>query len=192
MVFAYPESFIPDAMKNLGEMYEVAVHHYNYDIDDFQNIFLDCGVADGFSAGSIDLICGMTGKELFNYVLWSAKLKQVKLDRKEVSNNTDEYLAGASIAKFQRLTGKTFQEIHKFLPMSYVCQFVSNLWNMDESIIFEKLSLEFFIKKYPGEDHDLINMYINCKRSFAANSSINLPDRSTQNISKLGDNRHNI
>ena len=91
---------------------------------------------------------------MVNYVLWRANLKTIELDYSDVSHATNEYLAGASIANFQRLTGRSFQNIHKYFPMSLVLNFV----NMNEDDIFKFLSFQMLMKEHPDCD-ELLQQY---------------------------------
>ena len=134
MFCTYPDSVMPEAMETLGIMYVYAVECMHFAIDDFQKLFLDSGTAEAFAAGSADLICGMSGIELANYVLWASDLPQREI---EVGYQTtaDEYLAGRAVAQYQKISGWSFQEIHALLPMSRIVELVS-LPEMDDHDMF--------------------------------------------------------
>ena len=69
MMSAYNESYLDDAMQNLGDMVEYAVCDCGYDPDDFFGWFISSGVASKFEKGNPKYITGMSGFELAEAVL---------------------------------------------------------------------------------------------------------------------------
>ena len=69
MMRAYNESYLDDAMQNLGDMVEYAVCDCGYDPDDFFGWFISSGVASKFEKGNPKYITGMSGFELAEAVL---------------------------------------------------------------------------------------------------------------------------
>ena len=69
MMSAYNESYLDDAMQNLGDMVEYAVCDCGYDPDEFFGWFISSGVASKFEKGNPKFITGMSGFELAEAVL---------------------------------------------------------------------------------------------------------------------------
>lgn len=140
MFCTYPEDVMPLAMENLGDMYAYAVERWNYDIDNFQKLFLESGTAKAFESGDVELIGGMSGSELANYVLWASGLPQRELDH-GYDFSSPEYLAGRTAAQYQRISGWSFEELHRVLPMSRIVELVSPP-EMDDHDMFLAVSDE--------------------------------------------------
>lgn len=155
MFFPYPERFIPNAMCNLGEMYGYAVHTLKYDIDEFQKIFLESGVAAKFEVGNIEVIVGMSGYELAYYVLWETELPSTNLPLTPISHSTRSYFAGSSVAQLQRLSGRTFENIHSYLPMSKIENMAVACQNLDDTEVFNKLYDELIKVQYKNDKNFL-------------------------------------
>ena len=123
----YPECLLPSAMKNLGDMYAYVTTHWEFSLDAFQELFLSSGTAASFQAGNIELICGMSGMELANYVLWRAGLPQRDLICGPIPHDVPGYTAGRAVAMYQRISERSFHEIHRSISMSRIADL---LWGV--------------------------------------------------------------
>ena len=74
MAQAYNETYLYDAMRNLGEMTEYAHDACNLDPDLALKYFIISGYADSFAAGNPRVVCGLSGTELFKEI--SKKFKK--------------------------------------------------------------------------------------------------------------------
>ena len=85
----------------------------------------------------------MSGMELAHHVLWSLHIPTEELEIGcKISRNSNEYRAGAIVAYFQRHTGRSFQNIHSYFPMSRFVEFAKMYYGMSDDEIFEKITYE--------------------------------------------------
>lgn len=66
---AYSGLYLDDAMRNLGDMVELAVCDLGFDPDEFFDWFISSGIASRFEKGNPKYITGMSGFELAEAVL---------------------------------------------------------------------------------------------------------------------------
>ncbi|MDR1135917.1 MAG: helix-turn-helix domain-containing protein [Clostridiales Family XIII bacterium] len=110
---AYAETYLNDAMNNLGDMFDYAVYDCKYKLNEFYDFFLVSGVAEAFGKGNPKYIAGLSGSELVSEVVY--RTKGVRLDA-HVSKNTGkspEYWAGWSLAYYQWYTAYDFDELYE-------------------------------------------------------------------------------
>ena len=70
MTHAYPETYLNDAMDNLGNVFDYAVHDCHRELNDFYSMFLVSGVARAFGKGAPKYIAGFSGPELADEVFF--------------------------------------------------------------------------------------------------------------------------
>lgn len=135
---AYHESYLVDAMENLGEMADFAVRTIDVGLDDFWSLFIATGYADEFGSGSSRVIAGMSGSEIAVRVgeraglslPERAYLSAAELARERVPSESDidafglscEYWCGWVLAYYQWRSARTFKGIHRTLSMDDVCR----------------------------------------------------------------------
>ena len=113
MMSAYNESYLDDAMQNLGDMVEYAVCDCGYDPDDFFGWFISSGVASKFEKGNPKYIAGMSGFELAEAVLKATNIALPGVAPSHPDFKGREYWAGWILAYYQWETGKRFEDIVK-------------------------------------------------------------------------------
>lgn len=108
---AYDETYLDDAMCNLGEMLDYAVNVCGYDIDVFFRYFIISGVGTQFEKGNPKYVTGMSGTEL----AWDVIRKVTgSCEYKEPNESIDrsrEYWTGWVMAYYQWLRNMTFSEL---------------------------------------------------------------------------------
>ena len=113
MMNAYNESYLDDAMQNLGDMVEFAVCDLKFDPDEFFGWFISSGIASKFEKGNPKYITGMSGFELAEAVLAEVNVSYEKREPSYVEFKGREYWAGWILAYYQWATGKRFEDIVK-------------------------------------------------------------------------------
>lgn len=111
MMHAYDESYLDDAMQNLGDMVDYAVCDLGYDPDTFFRWFISSGIATQFEKGNPKYLGGMSGYELTEAVL---KATNINYTRKEPSYSIlkeKEYWSGWILAYYQWETAYSFEYI---------------------------------------------------------------------------------
>ena len=61
MMHAYPETYLNDAMNNLGNMFDYGLVDLHYDPERFYEQFLTSGVAKQFEQGNPKYVAGLSG-----------------------------------------------------------------------------------------------------------------------------------
>lgn len=76
MIHAYEETYLNDAMNNLGDMLDYAINDLGYDLEAFYSQFLISGVAESFAKGNPKYIAGLSGIELASEVIYRTENKR--------------------------------------------------------------------------------------------------------------------
>ena len=141
MTNAYNEEYLDDAMKNLGDMVDYAVHDCGYSPDEFFSLFISSGIASKFEKGNPKYVVGMSGVELAQAVLRKAA-KQMKFPNPSFSEDYGrEYWAGWILAYYQWISKRRFEDIvSEGLPLSKVCDMYI-LHEADESKFVENADI---------------------------------------------------
>lgn len=138
---AYNELYLDDAMQNLGDMIDYAVHDCGYEPDEFFRLFLVSGIAKSFEKGNPKYVTGMSGVELARAVL---RAVNAAADFPEPTYSPDcsrEYWAGWILAYYQWLKKKRFEDIvEDGLPLSRICDMYI-LHEADESKFVEQADM---------------------------------------------------
>lgn len=111
MTVAYNESYLDDAMQNLGDMVEFAVCDCGYDPDEFFGWFISSGIASKFEKGNPKYITGMSGVELAEAVLKAINITRKNIIPSHPDFKGREYWAGWILAYYQWQSGRRFEDI---------------------------------------------------------------------------------
>lgn len=111
MTHAYSESYLNDAMQNLGDMMHYAICDLKYDGDEFFSYFLSTDISRQFEQGNPKYVCGMSGVELANAVI-SSVLQRVPLIKVSIREyDGPEFWCGWILAYYQWFSGLRFEDI---------------------------------------------------------------------------------
>lgn len=111
MMNAYSESYLDDAMQNLGDMVEYAVCDCGFDPDEFFGWFISSGIAAKFEKGNPKFVAGMSGFELAEAVLKATNIVSPKIPPSHPDFKGREYWAGWIYAYYQWQSGRRFEDI---------------------------------------------------------------------------------
>ncbi|MEI3376875.1 MAG: helix-turn-helix transcriptional regulator [Coriobacteriales bacterium] len=135
---AYAETYLMDAMENLGEMADYASRAFDIDIEHFWALFTATALAKEFEIGSPRVVVGMSGTELalrageciglspIESPLGSIVLADNREHESALATDYDpfgltpEYWCGWALAYYQWASGRSFSEINEFLTMQDV------------------------------------------------------------------------
>lgn len=134
MMRAYAETYLDDAMNNLGDMLDYAVNDCGYEPGEFWNYFIVSGVAGAVGRGNPKYIAGLSGPELAEEVLdRTARIKPV-VKASENIDKSSEYWAGWILAYYQWYINLRFSDIQKTgLTIDYVISLYPTLHEADVS-----------------------------------------------------------
>ena len=132
MTYAYGEPYLDDAMNNLGEAVDYAVHACNVSADDFMSMFVTSGYAKQFESGVAKVVSGLSGSELVLSVL-KASGKQIDAPAARLEYDcSPEYWCGYILAYYQWHSAIPFKDILKSIPMSELDRMYSALHEASE------------------------------------------------------------
>lgn len=134
MMHAYPETYLNDAMDNLGNMFDYGLTDLQYDAERFYEQFLSSGVAKQFEQGNPKYIAGMSGPELAMEVIYRTedyrptRMPSVETDR------SPAYWSGWSLAYYQWHCGHRFSYLYQYgLTISRILSMYPTLHEADLS-----------------------------------------------------------
>ena len=113
MMHAYGETYLNDAMNNLGDMFDYAICDLGYDPEDFYTMFLNSGVAGSFGAGNPKYVAGLSGAELAMAVIFAIEGERPEKRPSIVYERSAEYWTGWILAYYQWLTGDSFAHLRE-------------------------------------------------------------------------------
>ncbi len=134
MMRAYEETYLNDAMNNLGDMFDYAVNDCGYDPEEFFGHFIVSGVAEAFEKGNPKYIAGLSGPELASEVIYRTTHSREATPSAENIDKSPEYWAGWILAYYQWHTARRFDHMRKHgLTMTRVLSLYPTLHEADET-----------------------------------------------------------
>jgi DNA-binding Xre family transcriptional regulator len=109
---AYLETYLDDAMNNLGDAFDYAVYDCDCELADFFMYFLVSGVAGAFGRGSPKYVAGLSGPELADEVFFRTKGVRPHAPMSRNIDKSPEYWAGWILAYYQWYTAISFAELN--------------------------------------------------------------------------------
>ena len=113
MTCAYDETYLDDAMNNLGDMLDYAVSDCGYDADEFFSQFIISGVAKAFERGNPKYIAGQSGPELASEIIYRTTRSRPDTPSAENIDKSPEYWAGWVLAYYQWQSNRRFYDMQK-------------------------------------------------------------------------------
>lgn len=120
MIRAYDESYLDDAMRNLGEAMDYAVNCCGLGMSEFMQMFIASGYAKLFGNGTPKYVSGLSGTELVCDVLIRIENQRDFPPIQIEYNYSKEYWCGWILAYYQWYSGKSFKEIIRQIPMEQI------------------------------------------------------------------------
>ncbi|MDR2615419.1 MAG: XRE family transcriptional regulator [Oscillospiraceae bacterium] len=134
MTRAYEETYLDDAMNNLGDMLDYAVNDCGFDIEDFFSSFIVSGVADKFEHGNPKYVAGLSGPELASAVIYKTRGTRLDAPPSENTDKSPEYWAGWILAYYQWYMASRFADMHRLgLTVARVLSLYPTLHEADMS-----------------------------------------------------------
>lgn len=111
MTHAYNETYLDDAMQNMGDMLDYALVDCGYAPDEFFSWFITSGIAKKFEGGNPKYIVGMSGVELAREVIFLTTGSYPTKERVIKDFAGREYWAGWILAYYQWYSGLKFSDM---------------------------------------------------------------------------------
>ena len=133
-IHAYPETYLNDAMNNLGDMLDYAVNDCVYDASDFFDRFIISGIANSFEKGSPKYVAGLSGPELASEVLYRTQGERLHHVASDGIDKSPEYWIGWILAYYQWYRNERFSDLKRDgLDISKVLSLYNPLHEADPS-----------------------------------------------------------
>lgn len=113
MIRAYEETYLNDAMNNLGDMFDYAICDLGYEPEAFFSQFLISGVAECFEKGNPKYVAGLSGLELASEVIYRTEGKRPAVTLSEETDKSPAYWTGWILAYYQWYTAYSFAYLNK-------------------------------------------------------------------------------
>ena len=131
---AYEETYLDDAMNNLGDMFDYAINDCGYDAEEFFTKFIVSGVASAFERGIPKYVAGLSGPELASEVIFRIEGARPEIPPSEDIDRSAEYWAGWILAYYQWHSAHSFTDMRKHgLSMERVLSLYPTLHEADIS-----------------------------------------------------------
>ena len=133
-IHAYPETYLSDAMNNLGDMLDYAVNDCGCVASDFFDRFIVSGIATLFEKGSPKIVAGLSGPELASEVAYRTQGERLTQASSDGLDKSPEYWAGWILAYTQWYSGERFSDLKRGgLDISRVLSLYNPLHEADPS-----------------------------------------------------------
>ena len=174
MTRAYDESYLSDAMQNLGEMVDYAVNTCHFEINEFFEMFLASGLAAQFASGTPRIVSGMSGVELAAEVVRKSGAGEELPDPEAEYDRSPEYWCGWIVAFYQWYTGVTFHEIMQVVSMAEIRKMYPTLHEASEFKFVDTVNSIARRKKLPTKLRTLRKACGYSQKELAEKSGVNL------------------
>lgn len=132
MTTAYDETYIDDAMKNLGECFDYVANACQLDLDEFFQLFISSGIAEQFGKGHPKYVVGYSGTELAMEVMDHCGIRMDFPDAQVEYEKSSEYWSGWILAYYQWKMDRRFKDIEKFITMKDIQKMYATLHEASE------------------------------------------------------------
>lgn len=132
MIHAYDKQYLDDAMSNLGEAMDYAVHGCHFTMDEFMDLFITSALSEQFGAGVPKVVSGMSGTELVYEAIRKSGTNILKSDIQIEYDCSEEYWCGWVLAYYQWYTGRTFKNIMQNISMQRISKMYPTLHEASE------------------------------------------------------------
>jgi len=174
MTHAYSETYLDEAMRNLGEAFDYAVNICGLEIDSFMRIFIASGLAESFSHGHPRVLVGLSGTELAMEAIDRTCVPIPTPTPVPRYERSEEYWAGWIIAFYQWTTGMSFKDIMGYTNMAQIRRMYHPFHEASEEKFASALNEIIKRKKEPSRLQKQRKIYGLSQSELAARSGVNL------------------
>ena len=174
MINAYAETYINDAMKNLGEAFDYAINVCHLEMDEFMSLFIATRYAEMFERGNPKIISGLSGTELAIEVLQKGKKDFHFVEPQTEYDYSIEYWCGWVLAYYQWTTNMSFKYIHNNISMTEVRKLYPTLHEASENKFVDVVNAIIARKNNPSRLQSLRKICGYTQLLLAKKASVNL------------------
>lgn len=174
MMHAYDETYLNDAMRNLGEAFDYVVNDCNIELDIFVDLFITGGLAEQFGSGVPKYVSGMSGIELVWESVERSGMRKSLPEAGIVYERSPEYWCGWILAYYQWYTGRSFKNIRQYISMEEILNIYPALHEAPENKFVDILNRRIRQKVLPTQLKILRRVNGYSQRMLAEKSGVTL------------------
>ena len=132
MIRAYNDTYLEEAMENLGTAMDTAVRAVGMTVDEFMESFISSGVARLYEQGWYEYTAGMSGMELLMKIMRDNQDNRPIKDIQRSFEKTPEYWTGWILAYWQWRSVMSYQDIMSYMKAKDVLRLYHPLHEASE------------------------------------------------------------
>ncbi|MBE5897635.1 MAG: helix-turn-helix transcriptional regulator [Lachnospiraceae bacterium] len=142
MIHAYSELYLEEMQGDMGLMFDLAVNVLHYDINEFNEIFINSTIAKKIEYGDSSVLAGKSGIEMLYDVLDERgdKYRDIQQEDIDIWSRSPQYWVGWILCYYQWYTAISFLEIYKTVTAKDIEDMYMPYHEMDESQFVDEIN----------------------------------------------------
>lgn len=142
MIHAYSELYLEEMQEDMGLVFDLAVNVLHYDINKFNEIFINSTIAKKIEYGDSSVLAGKSGVEMLYDVLDERgdKYRDIQQEDIDIWSRSPQYWVGWILCYYQWYTAISFLEIYKTVTAKDIEDMYMPYHEMDESQFVDEIN----------------------------------------------------
>lgn len=142
MIHAYSELYLEEMQGDMGLVFDLAVNVLHYDINEFNEIFINSTIAKKIEYGDSSVLAGKSGIEMLYDVLdeHGDKYRDIQQEDIDIWSRSPQYWVGWILCYYQWYTAISFLEIYKAVTAKDIEDMYMPYHEMDESQFVDEIN----------------------------------------------------
>lgn len=142
MIHAYSELYLEEMQGDMGLVFDLAVNVLHYDINEFNEIFINSTIAKKIEYGDSSVLAGKSGIEMLYDVLDERgdKYRDIQQEDIDIWSRSPQYWVGWILCYYQWYTAISFLEIYKTVTAKDIEDMYMPYHEMDESQFVDEIN----------------------------------------------------
>lgn len=171
---AYPEMYLPKAMINIGDAFDLAIGEMGIPGNDFATMFSYSNVAARLEAGEPTYLIGRSGVDIAKEVIEEKTGKHAEFDSESIFTPTPDYWCGWIVCYYQWLTALSYKEIFSIANYDEILGMYAPLHEADVSKFAEVMEDRHFARSKETKLKKLRTAYGYSQSELARASGVSL------------------
>jgi DNA-binding XRE family transcriptional regulator len=142
MIHAYSELYLEEMQGDMGLVFDLAVNVLHYDINEFNEIFINSTIAKKIEYGDSSVLAGKSGIEMLYDILdeHGDKYRDIQQEDIDIWSRSPQYWVGWILCYYQWYTAISFLEIYKTVTAKDIEDMYMPYHEMDESQFVDEIN----------------------------------------------------
>ena len=142
MIHAYSELYLEEMQGDMGLVFDLAVNVLHYDINEFNEIFINSTIAKKIECGDSSVLAGKSGIEMLYDILdeHDDKYRDIQQEDIDIWSRSPQYWVGWILCYYQWYTAISFLEIYKTVTAKDIEDMYMPYHEMDESQFVDEIN----------------------------------------------------